>query len=122
MIDDVRRHQRLELELDVTWSIESQQISGIGKLLDVSVPGAYFRMTEPFTAKANLIFTLETAEIPQLPKRGKLRWYRKLPGRAPVFLCGVIFEDHDADAWGAWLDQKLTELESPQPVVRSPSP
>jgi hypothetical protein len=105
MIDDVRKHKRLEVELDLTWSIESQNLSGPGKLLDVSVPGACFRMEEPFVAKAGLIFTLDVPEIPAMPKQGRLRWYRKLPGRKPVFLCGVIFEGGDTEAWNRWLDQ-----------------
>jgi hypothetical protein len=109
MIDDVRKHKRLEMELDINWSIESQNLSGKGKLLDVSVPGACFRIEQPFVAKSGLIFTLEAPEIPALPKHGRLRWYRKLPGRNPVFLCGVIFEGGDHEAWIQWLDQTLAQ-------------
>ena len=107
MIDDVRKHKRLDVELDVTWAIDGQKLSGTGKLLDVSVPGACFRMQQPFAAKPGMVFTLESPDIPAMPKRGRLRWYRKLPGRSPVFLCGVIFEDQDNAAWNQWLDTAL---------------
>ena len=111
MVEDVRKHKRFETELDLNWTIESQQISGKGKLLDVSLPGACFRMEQPFAAKANLVFTLDAPDIPAMPKRARLRWYRKLPGRAPTFLCGVIFEESDTAAWNAWLDQALASPE-----------
>lgn len=108
MIDDGRKHKRLDVELDLTWTIESQKLTGSGKLLDVSVPGACFRMHQPFAAEAGLVFRLEAPAVPALPKHGKLRWYRKLPGRSPVFLCGVTFEDQENEAWNQWLDAALT--------------
>ena len=107
MIADVRRHQRLDVEFAVTWSIESQNIAGPGTLLDVSVHGACFRMQQPFTAKAGLVFTLESPDVPTMPKRGRLRWYRKLPGKSPVFLCGVIFEDQKSAEWVGWLENAI---------------
>lgn len=107
MKNDVRTHRRLDVELPCTWAIESQNLSGPGKLLDVSLPGACFRMDQPFAAKAGLVFTLESPDVPALPKRGRLRWYRKLPGRVPVFLCGVMFEDQENEAWNQWLDEAL---------------
>ena len=105
MIFDVRKHKRLDVELDVTWTIETQNLTGLGKLLDVSAPGACFRMHQPFAAEARLTFSLEVPDIPAMPRRGRLRWYRKLPGRSPVFLCGVIFEDQENAAWLDWLDK-----------------
>jgi hypothetical protein len=109
MIDDARKFKRFETELDLTWTIESQNISGKGKLLDVGVPGACFRMQQPFVARAGLVFTLDVPDVPAMPKRGKLRWYRKLPGRAPMFLCGIVFEDAESPEWNEWLDQALSE-------------
>jgi hypothetical protein len=116
MIDDGRKFKRFDVELDLTWSIESQKLTGKGHLLDVSRPGACFRMQQPFAAKAGLVFTLDVPGVPAMPKRGKLRWYRKLPGRAPMFLCGVIFEDANNAAWDAWLDQAVGATD-PQPAV-----
>ena len=109
MIDDVRKHKRLDVELELSWSIDSQGLSGPGKLLDVSVPGACFRIDREFVATAGLTFTLEATGLPALPKRGRLRWYRKLAGRAPSFLCGVIFihEEAEKTAWSEWLDGAL---------------
>jgi hypothetical protein len=107
MKNDPRKHTRLEVELPLTWTIESQNLSGMGKLLDVSAPGACFRMDQPFAAKAGLAFTLDAPDVPAMPRRGRLRWYRKLPGRVPVFLCGVMFEDPENDAWNEWLDRAL---------------
>ena len=107
--DDGRKHKRFDVELDLTWTIESQKLSGPGKLLDVSLPGACFRMQTPFAGKANLDFTLDVPDVPVMPRRGRLRWYRKLPGHSPVFLCGVVFEDQNDEAWIAWLDKAVAK-------------
>jgi hypothetical protein len=112
MIDDARKNKRFEVELDLNWSIEGEETSGRGTLLDVSLPGACFRMNQPFTAKSRMIFTLEAPDVPALPKRGRLRWYRKLPGRVPTFVCGVIFEDGDDPAWTDWLEQAFASATS----------
>ena len=105
MIDDVRKCKRFDVEFDVDWMIESQGVSGKGKLLDVTMGGACFRITQSFTAPSALTFTMQVAELPAFPKRGRLRWFRRLPGRHPMFLCGVVFEDGDLSEWSRWLAQ-----------------
>ena len=111
MVEDVRKFKRFDVEIDVNWTIEGEEVSGTGKLLDVSLPGACFRMHQPFTAKARMIFTLEAPDVPHMPRRGRLRWYRKLPGKNPTFLCGVIFEEGSDDpAWSEWLDRAIAVL------------
>ena len=109
MIEDRRKFKRFDVEVPVTWAIESQGLSGPGHLLDVSQRGACFRMQQPFVARAGLVFTIDAPDVPALPRRGKLNWYRKLPGRAPMFLCGVVFEDATSAEWTDWLDRALSE-------------
>jgi PilZ domain len=106
-MEDRRKFKRFEVEVELTWAIESQNLTGKGYLLDVSQRGACFRMQQPFVARAGLVFTIDAPDVPALPRRGKLNWYRKLPGRAPLFLCGVVFEDDANPAWDAWLEQAL---------------
>ena len=112
MSDDVHRHKRLDVELSLSWSIDGQGVQGSGKLLDVSLPGACFRIEQPFSADRGLTFVLESKDVPAMPKRGRLRWYRRLPGRDPKFLCGVIFDKCDDPAWVQWLEAALSTPET----------
>ena len=105
MIDDVRKCKRFDVEFDVDWTIENQGVSGKGKLLDVTTSGACFRIAQSFSAPSALTFRMAVAELPAFPKRARLRWFRRLPGRSPMFLCGVVFEDSDLSEWGRWLAQ-----------------
>lgn len=107
MIDDVRKCKRFDVELDLAWTIENQDVSGSAKLLDVTCGGACFRIAQPFSAPSAVTFALAAPELPVLPRRARLRWYRRLPGRQPMYLCGVVFEDSDLTAWRAWVEEAL---------------
>jgi hypothetical protein len=102
MIPEGRQDARRPVKLDVVWSIESQGISGLGTLLDMSRTGACVRINHPLTATTGLTFTLESEAMPSLPRLGRVQWYRRLPGRAPVFLCGLLFihDKPDSDNLG----------------------
>ena len=109
MIDDVRRrHRRVRVDCELEWEIEAQGLSGRGTLLDVSRLGACFRLDGMFAGQSATIFTLHSPQLSDLPRHGRLRWYRRMQGRAPVFVCGVLFLEEGVNQvdWITWIQQR----------------
>jgi hypothetical protein len=105
MSRDLRKHKRLAVAADVTWTIDAQRKSGRGKLVDVSLLGASLHLDGAFTAKGPVLFRLHAPEVPTLPARARLRWFRRLSIEPPSFLCGVIFQVALSLEWSNWVHQ-----------------
>jgi hypothetical protein len=88
---------------DVTWTIDAQGLSGAGKLVDVSLLGASLQIDGAFAAKGPVLFRLEAPDVPALPARARLRWFRRLTTDPPTFLCGVIFQVAVSLEWSDWV-------------------
>jgi hypothetical protein len=102
---DLRKHKRLAVAEDVTWTIEAQGLSGSGKLVDASLLGAGLQIDGAFTAKGPVLFKLHAPYVPALPARARLRWFRRLSDQPPTFLCGVIFQVAVSLEWSDWIYQ-----------------
>jgi len=112
LFDEVRKDPRLAGPILVRWTIEAQQLVGDGMLLDVSVRGARLRLMTPFNGKGGATFTLEAQGVPSLPKRARLRWYRRMPGRAAHYQCGLVFFEQGPEQkrWRDWIAAEFQRL------------
>ena len=103
---DSRKHKRRCAEIPVRWTIDAQGREGEGMLLDISRTGARLRLTTDFDARGGATFGLRASTVPLLPRTARLRWFRRLPGRTPTYLCGVVFLQlgTNLEDWGEWLN------------------
>jgi hypothetical protein len=118
---NARKHKRLGREIPVSWSIDAQQVSGDGLLMDVSLTGACLRLEHPLDGWTGAIFTLHADGVECLPRTARLRWFRRLGGPIPVYLCGLIFHEQGlhAKTWRDWLDAELAEESRATPLPRA---
>ena len=105
MEKDLRKHKRLAVAVDVTWSIENLGVSGNGKLVDVSLLGAGLQIEGAFAPTGNVLIRLHSHDVGVLPSLARLRWSRQLTQQPPVFLCGVIFQVALSTEWSDWVRQ-----------------
>jgi hypothetical protein len=118
VFDEVRKHRRLIRDIPIQWAIEAQGLRGEGMLLDVSLTGGRLRIGAMFNGKGGATFTLVAPSVPMLPAQARLRWFRRLEGRSPVFLCGVIFGEPGLSAkeWTDWLAGELEAQRAKSPA------
>jgi hypothetical protein len=102
---DLRKHKRLLVAVDFTWTVEAQNISGKGQLLDVSLLGAGFRIEGALQTEGTVLFKLHAPDVPALPSYARLRWSQPLSTKPPVYLCGVIFQEALSLEWSDWIHQ-----------------
>ena len=51
MTEGVRKHQRVDRNIDVVWAIEARQLSGRGKIVNLSLSGACIKLDPSFVGK-----------------------------------------------------------------------
>ena len=105
MDKDLRKHKRLAVAVDVTWTIENQGLSGNGKLVDVSLLGAGLQIEGAFATTGNVLLRLHSPDVEVLPALARLRWARQLTEQPPTYLCGVIFQVALSTEWSDWVKE-----------------
>ena len=105
MSRDLRKHKRLLVAVDFTWTVEGQGVSGKGQLVDVSLLGAGCRIEGRLQTEGTVIFRLHAPEVPMLPSLARLRWAQQLTANPPAFLCGLIFQEALSIEWSDWIHQ-----------------
>jgi hypothetical protein len=108
-----RASARLTLAAPVEWGIPALSLEGTGTIRDLSATGLCVLIDKEFQLKTgSVVLTLRSAQLPGLPPRARLRWYRR-PARGLAnrgLLCGAVFlfETPDAErAWKAWIADEL---------------
>jgi len=105
MSEGVRKHQRVERNIDVVWAIESRQLSGRGKIVNLSLSGACLRIDATFAGDKTTTLSLICPSIPKLPTRAKVQWFRSVAGATPHVLVGVAFTQQQNEAeWSRWFE------------------
>jgi Tfp pilus assembly protein PilZ len=90
-----RRHQRLPVELPVTWQVPGGLQDKIGTLLDIGRGGAFVRTLEPLPMDIDVVLKVSPpgAEI-AMPLSARVAWRGGSPGGANGF--GVEWKARDA--------------------------
>jgi hypothetical protein len=117
MSEGVRKHPRVDRNLDLVWAIEARQLSGRGKIVNLSVTGACIKLDASFTGDKTAQLSLICPSIPKLPTRAKLQWVRRVAGAQPHVLIGVAFTQQQNEAeWSRWFEAQgqSAPAQSPQ--------
>jgi hypothetical protein len=105
MTEGVRKHPRVERNVDIVWAIETRQISGRGKIVNLSVSGACIKLDSTFGGEKNGLLSLICPTIPRLPTKARLQWVRRVTGVQPHVLIGVAFVQQQNEVeWGKWFE------------------
>ena len=105
MSRDLRKHKRLLVAVDFTWTIEAHGLAGKGQILDVSLLGAGCRIEGQMITEGLVLFKLHAPEVPVLPSQARLRWSQPLTTDPPIFLCGLIFQQALSLEWSDWIHE-----------------
>jgi hypothetical protein len=111
-----RMSQRLPTNLPVEWAIPSLALTGHGTIRDVSAAGLCLLIDKEFRLQSGSVaFALRCSLLPQLPRKARLRWYRRPPrvaGQPPSgLLCGAVFKfesPEQENAWRSWVSASLS--------------
>jgi hypothetical protein len=111
---DNRRHLRLREFLEVAWELEGGQgVSGQGSILNISTSGVLLQTDRVFQPTDHCVLSIGpgTENLPFLPKKGKLMWFRRIYTPQERFQCGVQFlpEKIDKD-FRQWFEAKIKQL------------
>jgi hypothetical protein len=105
--DGVRKHPRVARPADVVWAMESRQLSGRAKVVDISLSGACLKVDAAFVGDRGAVISLLCPSIPTLPTKARVQWTRRAPGQ-PYVLCGVAFEVQSGSAeWSRWFNANV---------------
>lgn len=111
---DNRRHFRLKHFLDVNWGVESQEASGEGTVLNVSLSGLFLQTDKTFKPSDNCVISVKLDSqdgLPFVEKKGKLMWFRRIHTPQERFQCGLQFLDEGNDfKFKQWMDNQVTQL------------
>jgi len=112
-MDETRRHVRLKESIDVTWRIEAQHVSGTGVLINISSSGFLLQTDRLFRPSDDCILSIKpvSPSLSFAPKRGKIKWLKRIHTPKDRYQCGVEFlpDAMDRDFQG-WLNTKVEEL------------
>jgi PilZ domain len=117
MTDGVRKHPRVDQNIDLVWAIETRQVSGRGKIVNLSLSGACIRVDLAFAGDKTVILSLICPSIPKLPTKVKLQWVRRVAGAQPHVLIGVAFTQQQNEVeWTKWFEANggSTPAQGPQ--------
>jgi len=115
MSEGVRKHERINRDIDLVWAIESRQLSGRGKIVNLSLSGACIKLDASFTGDTATALSLICPAVPRLPTRAKVQWFRRVAGVQPHVLVGVAFTQQQNEAeWTRWFESQSAPAQSPK--------
>jgi hypothetical protein len=107
-----RQSFRFRKHMDFSWSVPDQNVHGAGKIYNLSQTGMLFETDRLFLPEHGLELCFSVKEIPCLPVKGKLVWFRKVTDKKPHYRCGVRFTRQQAikPEWTKWLDESISRF------------
>jgi hypothetical protein len=107
---NIRDSFRLRKQMDIIWSVPEQQIEGQGNILNISVSGMCFETDKLFLPEHGMSMCFSAAQIPPLPPKGKLLWFKKAGKQR--YQCGIkFFKDSTSNrAWAQWMEDNILKL------------
>jgi hypothetical protein len=112
-MNNLRNHYRLKKQIDVYWKVDETKLAQKGKIHDLSLAGLKFETGRGFTPKEDVVFFLDCPDIPALPRRAKLKWFKSASIQGS-YMCGASFvKDKGIEfgpAWKAWMDENISQL------------
>lgn len=112
MMINNRDYFRLRRQIDLTWSVPSQRVEGKGKIFNISLSGMSFETDRLFNPEHGMDISFSSAEIPALPPKGKLVWFKKVGESNSHYQCGIkFFKDSTLNQkWIKWMDDNIQKL------------
>ena len=112
---DNRRHLRIREVVDIRWAILGTDLSGEGKILNISASGFLLQTDGKFDPKRSGLLYIDSYDEKPLafgPKKGKIVWLKRMPGNRPGYVCGVEFlRNTPTDkVLNDWISRKTEEL------------
>ena len=105
MAEGVRKHPRIDRNIDVVWAIEARQISGRGRIVNISLSGACIKLDAAFTGDKNGVLSLICPSMPRLPTKARVQWVRRVAGVQPHVLIGIAFTlQQNETEWAKWFE------------------
>ena len=103
---------RLRKFIDVFWSVPQQKVEGMGKIFNISLTGMSFETDKLFKPDHGMIINFSDAQIPPLPVKGKLVWFKKVGESKNHYQCGVRFvKDSKLNRqWVQWMQDNILKL------------
>ena len=118
MSDGVRKHPRIDRNIDVVWAIEARQLSGRAKIVNLSLGGACIKADASFNGDQSTTLSLICPTIPRLPTRAKVQWIRRVAGGQPHVLVGVAFtQQQNESEWTRWFETQNQPAPAPSPQL-----
>ena len=109
-----RRHLRIREITDIRWAVLGEDISGEGKVFNISASGLLLQTDAKFDPRRQGIVYIDAQGEEPLgfgPKKGRIVWFRPIPA-GKGYQCGVeFFKDSPLDKpLQKWLDRRLEAL------------
>lgn len=109
-----RRHIRIREITDIRWTVLGDDISGEGKVLNISTSGLLFQTDKKFDISRIKRLYIDSQSSEPLsfgPKKVKIVWVRPMPNGKAGYICGVEFIKEAFDKkLEDWINQKLESL------------
>ena len=107
-----RQHYRLRQLMDLKWSIPEKKIKGEGKIYNLSISGMLITTDHLFKPAEDLIVNFSSPQVPVLPLKGKLAWFKKLGKERVYYQCGVKFvkDESYGPSWLQWMEDNIAKL------------
>ena len=91
---ETRRSLRIEEQLPITWRLKEENISGIGRIRNISDSGAMLETNTEIPVRDNCLLAIAPSsglQVNYLPTQGRLVWIKKRNFGGQRFLGGVEF-------------------------------
>jgi hypothetical protein len=116
MLINGRTYFRLRRHIDLYWKVDVQKFGQKGKILDLSLSGLKMEIFGDLvlksTDKNKTIIYLNSAEIPNLPAEGKIRWFKPISD-GKGYVCGISFIKPSSGyppQWRKWMEDNIAQL------------
>jgi hypothetical protein len=114
-MSDTRQNFRLRKQMDVMWSIPEQNLTGTGKIFNVSLTGILFETDKLFTPSHGMVIHFSMPGVRMFPPSGKLKWFKRTGDEAhPTYQCGVRFPFPSPPSWNNWMEENILKLADAQ--------
>src|SRR5471030_2139500 len=107
-----RQYFRLRRQIEIDWSIPEKEVEGSGVIFNISVSGILFETDKLFPPEHGLKMSFVSQEVPLLPAKGKLMWFKKIGEKKDHYMCGVHFlkDPTTWPAWVEWMEDNISKL------------
>ena len=90
-----RRHLRIRQFMDVAWSMPGEDITGQGKIINISNSGLLLEIDDSFKPLDHSVLAIDPEIVDERPpflnKKGKVVWFRRIQNPRYAYLCGLEF-------------------------------